>query len=156
MSPRSSNAVLGMRSYAPLSTTSLWYHTSPAEKTTKTKARNCGMLCANKTVRRAALCQVFDSIFCKPTLQPVMLRIPNEIWLTYLGVDDVPMARVKFNANTEYAYLQNFKILQSISPSTTHFAQPWSIYVSTILVSWLTRYFPQISSQNTPSTDPYR
>jgi hypothetical protein len=23
------------------------------------------------------------------------------------------MARVKFNANTEYAYLQNFKILQS-------------------------------------------
>jgi hypothetical protein len=29
--------------------------------------------------------------------------------------DDVPMARVKFNANTEYAYLQNFKILQSTS-----------------------------------------
>ena len=41
----------------------------------------------------AALCQVFDSIFY-----------------------DVPMARVKFNANTEYAYLQNFKILQSRSP----------------------------------------
>ncbi|KAF2865284.1 calponin homology domain-containing protein [Massariosphaeria phaeospora] len=39
----------------------------------------------------AALCQVFDSIFY-----------------------DVPMARVKFNANTEYAYLQNFKILQNI------------------------------------------
>lgn len=38
----------------------------------------------------AALCQVFDSIFY-----------------------DVPMARVKFNANTEYAYLQNFKILQN-------------------------------------------
>ncbi|RDW60025.1 microtuble-associated protein EB1 [Coleophoma crateriformis] len=38
----------------------------------------------------AALCQVFDSIFL-----------------------DVPMARVKFNVNTEYAYLQNFKILQS-------------------------------------------
>ncbi|KAL3419381.1 calponin-like actin-binding protein [Phlyctema vagabunda] len=37
----------------------------------------------------AALCQVFDSIFM-----------------------DLPMARVKFNANTEYAYLQNFKILQ--------------------------------------------
>lgn len=30
----------------------------------------------------------------------------------YLLVD-VPMSRVKFNVNTEYAYLQNFKILQS-------------------------------------------
>ncbi|KAF2205625.1 hypothetical protein GQ43DRAFT_436854 [Delitschia confertaspora ATCC 74209] len=39
----------------------------------------------------AALCQVFDSIFY-----------------------DVPMSRVKFNANTEYAYLQNFKILQNV------------------------------------------
>ncbi|KAM3068677.1 microtubule integrity protein mal3 [Clarireedia jacksonii] len=38
----------------------------------------------------AALCQVFDSIFL-----------------------DVPMAKVKFNVNTEYAYLQNFKILQN-------------------------------------------
>ena len=38
----------------------------------------------------AALCQVFDSIYL-----------------------DVPMSRVKFNVNTEYAYLQNFKILQS-------------------------------------------
>lgn len=28
---------------------------------------------------------------------------------------DVPMSRVKFNVNTEYAYLQNFKILQSTS-----------------------------------------
>ena len=42
----------------------------------------------------AALCQVFDSIFY-----------------------DVPMSRVKFNANTEYAYLQNFKVLQSTSPT---------------------------------------
>ncbi|KAF2275809.1 uncharacterized protein EI97DRAFT_458823 [Westerdykella ornata] len=39
----------------------------------------------------AALCQVYDSIFY-----------------------DVPMSRVKFNANTEYAYLQNFKILQNV------------------------------------------
>jgi len=38
----------------------------------------------------AALCQVFDSIYM-----------------------DVPMARVKFNVNTEYAYLQNFKVLQN-------------------------------------------
>jgi hypothetical protein len=28
---------------------------------------------------------------------------------------DVPMARVKFNVNTEYAYLQNFKVLQCTS-----------------------------------------
>jgi len=36
----------------------------------------------------AALCQVFDSIYL-----------------------DLPMQKVKFNVNTEYAYLQNFKIL---------------------------------------------
>jgi len=28
-------------------------------------------------------------------------------------LEDLPMSRVKFNVNTEYAYLQNFKILQS-------------------------------------------
>jgi hypothetical protein len=41
---------------------------------------------------------------------------------------DIPMGRVKFNVNTEYAYIQNFKILQSmlildaiqISPLTEH------------------------------------
>ncbi|KAF3405437.1 Microtubule integrity protein mal3 [Talaromyces pinophilus] len=38
----------------------------------------------------AAFCQIFDSIFM-----------------------DVTMNRVKFNVNTEYAYLQNFKILQN-------------------------------------------
>ncbi|KAF2403606.1 hypothetical protein EJ06DRAFT_541375 [Trichodelitschia bisporula] len=42
------------------------------------------------SVSKAALCQVFDSIFL-----------------------DVPMSRVKFNVNTEYAYIQNFKILQN-------------------------------------------
>ncbi|KAJ9620497.1 microtubule integrity protein mal3 [Taxawa tesnikishii (nom. ined.)] len=41
--------------------------------------------------RRAALCQVYDSIFL-----------------------DVPMSRVKFNANAEYAYLDNFKILSNV------------------------------------------
>jgi hypothetical protein len=44
----------------------------------------------------AALCQVFDSIYL-----------------------DIPMARVKFNVNTEYAYLQNFKILQGSFPLNT-------------------------------------
>ncbi|KAI5918427.1 calponin homology domain-containing protein [Camillea tinctor] len=38
----------------------------------------------------AALCQVFDSIFL-----------------------DVPMSRVKFNVTSEYAYVQNFKVLQN-------------------------------------------
>ncbi|EFX00360.1 microtubule associated protein [Grosmannia clavigera kw1407] len=38
----------------------------------------------------AALCQVFDSIFL-----------------------DIPMSRVKFNVNTEYAYITNFKVLQN-------------------------------------------
>ncbi|EWC44033.1 hypothetical protein DRE_01385 [Drechslerella stenobrocha 248] len=38
----------------------------------------------------AAFCQIMDSIY-----------------------GDLPMARVKFNVNTEYAYLQNFKILTS-------------------------------------------
>lgn len=39
----------------------------------------------------SAICQIFDSIY-----------------------GDVPMGRVKFNVNTEYAYLANFKILQNI------------------------------------------
>ncbi|KAK4457125.1 putative microtubule-associated protein rp eb family member 1 protein [Cladorrhinum samala] len=38
----------------------------------------------------AALCQVYDSIFL-----------------------DVPMSRVKFNVSSEYAYIQNFKVLQN-------------------------------------------
>ncbi|KAI5370671.1 putative microtubule-associated protein RP/EB [Septoria linicola] len=38
----------------------------------------------------AALCQIYDSIFL-----------------------DVPMSRVKFNVNAEYAYLENFKILSN-------------------------------------------
>lgn len=29
------------------------------------------------------------------------------------GTGDVPMHKVKFNVNTEYAYLNNFKVLQS-------------------------------------------
>jgi microtubule-associated protein, RP/EB family len=40
----------------------------------------------------AALCQVFDSIYM-----------------------DIPMSKVKFNVNSEYAYIQNFKVLQSKS-----------------------------------------
>lgn len=47
----------------------------------------------------AALCQVYDSIF-----------------------GDVTMSRVKFNVNTEYAYIQNFKVLQSQYPCRKHSA----------------------------------
>lgn len=48
---------------------------------------------ANVNKSSAAYCQIFDSIYL-----------------------DVPMSRVKFNVNTEYAYLQNFKVLQSVLP----------------------------------------
>lgn len=34
--------------------------------------------------------------------------VANKAWIV-----DVPMSRVKFNVNTEYAYIQNFKVLQS-------------------------------------------
>jgi RP/EB family microtubule-associated protein len=33
--------------------------------------------------------------------------------LTHLRAVDLPMSRVKFNVNSEYAYIQNFKVLQS-------------------------------------------
>jgi RP/EB family microtubule-associated protein len=45
--------------------------------------------------RSAALCQVFDSIYM-----------------------DIPMSKVKFNVNSEYAYIQNFKVLQSTDVPT--------------------------------------
>lgn len=38
-----------------------------------------------------------------------------ELTRVILCLVDVPMSRVKFNVNTEYAYLQNFKVLQSMS-----------------------------------------
>ena len=60
---------------------------------------------------RAALCQVYDSIFRTLVLESLPW-IPE---LTNLCTEDLPMSRVKFNVNTEYAYLQNFKILQSTS-----------------------------------------
>ncbi|WEW55237.1 microtubule integrity protein mal3 [Emydomyces testavorans] len=44
----------------------------------------------------AAYCQIYDSIFM-----------------------DVPMSRVKFNVNTEYAYIQNFKVLQTVPDTFT-------------------------------------
>jgi hypothetical protein len=64
-----------------------------------TRKQDITILCLSHEARAnftssasAALCQVFDSIFL-----------------------DIPMSRVKFNTNTEYAYIQNFKVLQSES-----------------------------------------
>ncbi|EEP82669.1 conserved hypothetical protein [Uncinocarpus reesii 1704] len=54
-----------------------------------TKVEQCGT--------GAAYCQIYDSVF----------KLTN-------GLVDVPMSRVKFNVNTEYAYIQNFKILQNV------------------------------------------
>ena len=46
-----------------------------------------------------------------------------------IAEEDVPMSKVKFNVNTEYLYLQNFKVLQS----TTHLAQCRSYQGSNLL-----------------------
>lgn len=71
---------------------------------------------------RAAFCQIFDSIFSSfpPSLLLDAERYYRETsLLKEINTDvlrrivDVPMNRVKFNVNTEYAYLQNFKVLQS-------------------------------------------
>ena len=43
------------------------------------------------------------------------------------------MSRVKFNVNTEYAYLQNFKILQSIR-HLLHYASCTELKFSTRLL----------------------
>lgn len=47
------------------------------------------------------------------------------------------MGRVKFNVNTEYAYIQNFKILQSesspLGPSFAHtLAQIWPTFLHAV------------------------
>lgn len=43
--------------------------------------------------------------------RPTDWRFDNDI--NAESVVDMPMSRVKFNVNTEYSYLQNFKILTS-------------------------------------------
>lgn len=49
----------------------------------------------------------------------------------FFSTVDVPMSRVKFNVNTEYAYLQNFKVLQSTSRQSVTVTEP--IVTSTLL-----------------------
>jgi len=91
-----------------------------------------------KSLDRAALCQVYDSIFrTSPSVQPLAQSSAN------LTEEDLPMSRVKFNVNTEYAYLQNFKILQSSYSS------------SPALMPTLTGFALQTASQNTKSTAPF-
>ena len=38
----------------------------------------------------------------------------NSVLFNVIFVGDVPLHRVKFNANQEFQYVQNFKVLQSI------------------------------------------
>lgn len=68
------------------------YRVSSVVPHDETQTRHRDVTYTNRVfvLSRAALCQVFDSIFL-----------------------DIPMGRVKFNVNTEYAYIQNFKVLQS-------------------------------------------
>jgi hypothetical protein len=56
------------------------------------------------------------------------------------------MSKVKFNVNTEYAYLQNFKILQSEMPA----------FLPGTFVSLIAQTLFQIASPNTKSSDRYR
>jgi hypothetical protein len=49
------------------------------------------------------------------TLSPKRHHGDNDSSNLPLSSVDLPMSRVKFNVNSEYAYLQNFKILQSKS-----------------------------------------
>ncbi|KAF3910188.1 hypothetical protein ABW21_db0201207 [Orbilia brochopaga] len=75
----------------------------------------------------AAFCQILDSIY-----------------------GDIPMARVKFNVNTEYAYLQNFKILTT---AFTHHKIDRPIPVQALVkckmqdnlefLQWIKRYWDQ-------------
>lgn len=79
-------------------------------------------------VNSAALCQIFDSIFSEYRLASFVrgaVKVFECHWNSYTDTKisiflvDVPMSRVKFNVNTEYAYLQNFKVLQSMSSYLT-------------------------------------
>ena len=57
------------------------------------------------------------------TVSSVCLHSTSIVWnleAKQAYAEDLPMSRVKFNVNTEYAYLQNFKILQSIRHLLNH------------------------------------
>ncbi|KAK6344554.1 hypothetical protein TWF696_008187 [Orbilia brochopaga] len=67
-----------------------------------------------------------------------------------ISTGDIPMARVKFNVNTEYAYLQNFKILTT---AFTHHKIDRPIPVQALVkckmqdnlefLQWIKRYWDQ-------------
>lgn len=62
------------------------------------------------TVLVTRIQQTYNS--CPSHHHPRLLSAAK-VWLTVRILVDVPMGRVKFNVNTEYAYIQNFKVLQS-------------------------------------------
>ena len=69
----------------------MWYRVRVFPRASSKPRSTTGFVTTNAALlRSAALCQVYDSIFL-----------------------DLPMARVKFDAKTEYAYLENFKILSN-------------------------------------------
>jgi hypothetical protein len=63
-------------------------------------------------VLRSARCLIVSTVSFGPVLHPGLDRI-NANENVDSAIVDVPMTKVKFNVSTEYAYLQNFKILQS-------------------------------------------
>jgi hypothetical protein len=84
-----------------------------------TKVEQCGtgfdlpiiqLLYNPLTISSAVYCQIFDSIYRRCPPNHFCILRP---WRLTQSPVDVPMARVKFNVNNEYAYIQNFKILQS-------------------------------------------
>lgn len=52
--------------------------------------------------------------------------------LTCVALVDLPMSRVKFNVNSEYAYLENFKILSSTSLNLCSLSEHESLTISPI------------------------
>lgn len=79
---------------------------------------------AHRTVQGSANGQTEQRFAKSLTVSSVRPRCHATREIALTPADDVPMSRVKFNANTEYAYLQNFKILQSTSIPSMHALWP--------------------------------
>ena len=65
------------------------------------------------TVPRIASCSILSSVRPPLAVEP-RAKLEQGLGRALIEIAvDIPMGRVKFNVNTEYAYIQNFKILQS-------------------------------------------
>lgn len=77
----------------------------------------CSPYCCECWQRSGALTNDLEQSCFVPDLRQrlslVGRNVLPKVGQTNRTLEDVPMSRVKFNVNTEYAYLQNFKILQS-------------------------------------------